>query len=871
MAFLSIVDLVGSGGQSNFTFTSPYIAREHIHVYIDLVETTEFTFTSDFVIALDTPLVVAATVRIRRITPSVEALVDFSNGSVLGETDLDLATLQVLYVMQETADFQILDSIRAVRAPAIEVAGILELPLVADRKNSFLYFDALGNPTVSAFTGDTLAFTPTTEVFNGTGAQTAFTLVGPPGAASALIIAISGVVQQPDADFTVSSTTITFSTAPPSGTGNIVVQTFGIAREVSTVSGGGVVDGGAISVTTLGGVPRTLGIRAGEVFNVQDFGAVGNGVTDDTTAIQAAVNAAEALGGTVFFPTPAKYAITAEILVDSIYPVHLLSHMTGNGGGSVTTSYIKPIGNITGSLIKYSHAASRSNAGGGSIQGLSFNDPTWSVATLPGTFAVSGYAIDCVDFSASKIKDISIQHILGGGIHIDRSIMSNYSDMQIRYNGAASRPALHLEHSAAGTPCQSSNFTDLKLEVHNNAPYLKISSAAEVNKFYGIGFETDSTATPTSAQNFIYMEGVRNAFTNCHFNRNDAISVDLRAGSARSSFVNCHFNSTNAGSETITVNSSYNSWVGCTFANSKTGHEFNITQTVNLITGCSFSFSGGINCTSSRLVVSGCTFQSLTATSAYWITVGDTCVITGNQLDGDVSGTNGGISAGASLVVGNLVRDFVGIGILCTSSGGVVVGNHVSGTTGLDLSVTSEGTIVQHNLLSDFSSSSGSNGEPPRLKYTTIPIGDVAYGSIGTDTTPVSGTHYVAEVYVERTKSITGVGYLTGSVGATDNVIVGLYNAKGVLLASSTLAGTLCAGGANVFQQVAFTAAAILPPARYWIVLQFNGTTTRFRTVALNTFLDIRTKSTAGVFGTIDALTLPTTFASNVGPVAYVY
>lgn len=306
MAFLSIVDLAGSGGQSNFTFTSPYIARDHIHVYIDLVETTAFTFASDFVITLDTPLAVASTVRIRRITPSEEALVDFVNGSVLGETDLDTATLQVLYVMQETADIQALDSIRSVRAPAIEVAGILEMPLIANRKNNFLYFDAAGNPTVNAWTGTTLAFSPTVQLLSGTGAQTAFTLSSPPGASAALLVAISGVTQTPQTDFTVSGSTLTFTTAPPVGTSNIMVQNFGVAREVNTVPASGITDPSTISVTATGSTAsRTLAAREADWLNVLDYGADKTGVADSTAAFQAAYDAADASGtpATVFFPS----------------------------------------------------------------------------------------------------------------------------------------------------------------------------------------------------------------------------------------------------------------------------------------------------------------------------------------------------------------------------------------------------------------------------------------------------------------------------------------------------------------------------------------------------------------------------------------
>jgi hypothetical protein len=101
----SIVDLAGTEGQSNFNFSFQYLSEAHIHVYIDSVETEDFTFSAAFTITLDTALTAAATVRIRRITPIDEQMVDFSNGSVLGETDLDTSVLQVLYAQQELDDF----------------------------------------------------------------------------------------------------------------------------------------------------------------------------------------------------------------------------------------------------------------------------------------------------------------------------------------------------------------------------------------------------------------------------------------------------------------------------------------------------------------------------------------------------------------------------------------------------------------------------------------------------------------------------------------------------------------------------------------------------------------------------------------------
>ena len=60
------------------------------------------------------------------------------------------------------------------------------------------------------------------DAFNGTGSQTAFTLSGDAGTENNTYVYVSGVYQA-KATYSLSSTTLTFSTAPPSGTGNIEV------------------------------------------------------------------------------------------------------------------------------------------------------------------------------------------------------------------------------------------------------------------------------------------------------------------------------------------------------------------------------------------------------------------------------------------------------------------------------------------------------------------------------------------------------------------------------------------------------------------------------------------------------------------------
>ena len=62
-----------------------------------------------------------------------------------------------------------------------------------------------------------------------------------------------------------------------------------------------------------GAVPRTVQAKLLESVSVFDFGAVGDGVSDDTAAIQAAINSL-AGGGTVLF-SPGQYKITAQLSI----------------------------------------------------------------------------------------------------------------------------------------------------------------------------------------------------------------------------------------------------------------------------------------------------------------------------------------------------------------------------------------------------------------------------------------------------------------------------------------------------------------------------------------------------------------------------
>jgi len=72
-------------------------------------------------------------------------------------------------------------------------------------------------------TNTTQAFTPAIDYFSGNGSTTAFTLSRPVASVAQVQVVIDNVAQNPSSAYSVSSNTITFTSAPLSGTNNIYV------------------------------------------------------------------------------------------------------------------------------------------------------------------------------------------------------------------------------------------------------------------------------------------------------------------------------------------------------------------------------------------------------------------------------------------------------------------------------------------------------------------------------------------------------------------------------------------------------------------------------------------------------------------------
>tara|TARA_R100000805_G_C3614653_1_gene115870 strand:+ start:179 stop:1525 length:1347 start_codon:yes stop_codon:yes gene_type:complete len=101
---LSSVLYTANGSTTQFDITFSYIDTTHIKVFIDNVEDTSFTFVNTSRIQTSSTPSNGAVVKIERQTPDTARLVDFQDGSVLTETDLDKSANQNFFIAQETVD-----------------------------------------------------------------------------------------------------------------------------------------------------------------------------------------------------------------------------------------------------------------------------------------------------------------------------------------------------------------------------------------------------------------------------------------------------------------------------------------------------------------------------------------------------------------------------------------------------------------------------------------------------------------------------------------------------------------------------------------------------------------------------------------------
>lgn len=160
------------------------------------------------------------------------------------------------------------------------------------------------------------------------------------------------------------------------------------------------------------GLPSPAGVTVGQI-NVFTYGARGDGITDDTAAIQAAIDATESSsGGTVFFP-PGTYLLSTTLVVNR-KNVTLLGAGADTGHDVGTSlepgSQLKWIGASGGTMLRVTavEGASGERITRCSVQGVSLNGDK-----------IAGIGLQVLSAHQCVVEDVTLGFFTEAALDID--------------------------------------------------------------------------------------------------------------------------------------------------------------------------------------------------------------------------------------------------------------------------------------------------------------------------------------------------------------------------------------------------------------------------------------------------------------------
>ena len=183
-----------------------------------------------------------------------------------------------------------------------------------------------------------------------------------------------------------------------------------------------------------GAVTRTVASKLNDTVSVKDFGAVGDGVTNDTAAIQAAIDSRAVLGGEVFLPA-GSYLITAPLLL-TLDGVSLIGEGFGNNVDSDPTVASRLILNFNSSATFGSGYGIKVTGGFCSVKYLEItsSDTRWAYAASTSLGGI--YIVNAIGFTLDKIQ---VYRSPGVGVYVatgsPSSVMSQVSVIYAKAHG----------------------------------------------------------------------------------------------------------------------------------------------------------------------------------------------------------------------------------------------------------------------------------------------------------------------------------------------------------------------------------------------------------------------------------------------------
>jgi len=366
-----------------------------------------------------------------------------------------------------------------------------------------------------------------------------------------------------------------------------------------------------------GSVIRTAASKFSDIVNVKDFGAAGNGTTDDTTAIQAAVNT----GKRVYIPT-GTYRLTDAItfntpgqmfsgdgrtrtvfLVDNInYSFNLSASgafvfSTGEPGPQIDNigiSFVQPTTSVRANLVAYPPAIYAQNI------------PRFSIYNCKITNAMTG--IDMRQNSGGAIVDGLEMSCYSYGVRIDGSLDS-VRIIRLQYwpfDVATANQGIFFDANNCGV--ESGRCDDLKIEdclfINGGVQLSLINSIVSTGTTFGVCTDTDF-----DTYGYVNMAGGQMSFVNCYWTIGTNTYQAIVASGGILRVDSCDFQAAVALNNymiAVSGSSTYTQITGCTFQNSgPNGGYITVTAGDAIINGNKFVTGANQTWTNALIYING--------------------------------------------------------------------------------------------------------------------------------------------------------------------------------------------------------------------------------------------------------------------------
>jgi hypothetical protein len=283
-------------------------------------------------------------------------------------------------------------------------------------------------------------------------------------------------------------------------------------------------------------------------FDLTEFGAKGDGVSDDSGAFQDAIDRLIVTGGALWIPPNRKYVINTPVTIKSYYAIFLVSNM-GQAGmdadAATTGGCIVPGDDITDGMFIWDDPDDATDAfqgGGGGIIRLQFNDNQGGYADW------RQHSVDSVLYCKNayyfEVQEGYFGAIKGTAIRVGNSVRCQVKGGRISRCGNASRSPVHVE----GVVGQNNGFAglymnDTIIEGSHLAPAMTVGSGtgANLRKVY---FE-NNTSEAELQYSFVHVVGTVDLFK-CSLNALGSavaqVTISSDANTPFQKITHCAFN-----------------------------------------------------------------------------------------------------------------------------------------------------------------------------------------------------------------------------------------------------------------------------------------------------------------------------------------